>query len=142
MRPDISSETRAMTKSAVMAPAPIILVIDDDSAIRNSLRFLLEIEGFEVRLYPTGRDLLAEEDLPSFGCLVVDYKLPDMNGLELLASLRHGDVKLGAVLITTNPPSALRERAALAGVPVVEKPLLSEALMQGVRAALIQDIVS
>jgi len=114
-------------------------VIDDDSAIRNSLRFLLEIEGFQVRLYPTAHDLLAEEDTPSFGCLVIDYKLPDMNGLELIASLRRRDVTLPAILITTNPPAPVRERAALAGVPVVEKPLLNETLMHGIRAALIRD---
>jgi two-component system, LuxR family, response regulator FixJ len=113
-----------------------ILIIDDDPAVRNSLKFALEVEGFAVRAYPTGAELLREVDMPDSGCLVIDYKLPEMNGLELLFELRRRNIDLPAILMTTHPNSAVRHRAALAGVPLIEKPLLNDTLFQGIRSAL------
>ena len=112
------------------------IVIDDDPGVRSSLKFALEVEGFAVRTYSTGSDLLDEEDMPESGCVVADYHLPGMNGLDLLARLRDRKVSLPAILITTDPSAAVRGRAATAGVRLVEKPLLSDALFQGIRAAL------
>jgi two-component system, LuxR family, response regulator FixJ len=113
-----------------------VLIIDDDPAVRNSLKFALEVEGFAVRTYSSGVDLLNEPELPSDGCLVVDYKLPELNGLDLLFELRKRDVDLPAILITTHPNNAVRLRAALAGVTLIEKPLLTDTLFQGIRAVL------
>ena len=113
-----------------------ILIIGDDPAVRNSLKFALEVEGFAVRVYPTGGELLSEAHLPDNGCLVVDYKLPEMNGLDLLSELRRRNIGLPAILVTTHPNSAVRNRAALAGVPLIEKPLLNDTLFQGIRTAL------
>lgn len=125
-----------MTQQPDFAPAPIIVIVDDDPAVRNSLKFLLEIEGFSVRIYHDGTELLAERKLPKTGCLVVDYQLPGMNGLELLTELRRRHVALPAILITTNPSASVRASAKAAGVPLVEKPLLTEALFEGITAAL------
>jgi two-component system response regulator FixJ len=113
-----------------------VLIIDDDPAVRNSLEFALEVEGFAVRAYPAGADLLREAEFPPDGCLVVDYKLPEMNGLDLLVELRKRNIELPAILITTHPSSEVRRRAALAGVMLIEKPLLNDTLFQGIRAAL------
>jgi two-component system, LuxR family, response regulator FixJ len=125
-----------MTHRELAKAKPVILVIDDDPAVRNSLKFALEIEGFSVRLYPTGAELLDEKDLPESGCLVADYHLPGMNGLDLLARLRERNVRLPAILITTHPSARIRDRAALAGARLIEKPLLSDTLFQGIRAAV------
>jgi two-component system, LuxR family, response regulator FixJ len=125
-----------MTHPELAKANPVILVIDDDPAVRNSLKFALEIEGFSVRLYPTGAELLAERDMPESGCLVADYHLPGMNGLDLLARLRERNVRLPAILITTHPTAAIRARAALAGVRLIEKPLLSDTLFEGIRTAV------
>jgi two-component system, LuxR family, response regulator FixJ len=116
-----------------------VLIIDDDPAVRNSLKFALEVEGFAVRAYHAGADLLREVDFPADGCLVVDYKLPEMNGLDLLVELRKRNVELPAILITTHPSSEVRRRAALAGVMLIEKPLLNDTLFQEIRAALDGD---
>lgn len=116
--------------------APMILIVDDDPAVLNSLKFSLEVEGFSVRTYASGTELLRERDLPTEGCLVIDYKLSPKNGLELLDELRHRDVRLPAILITSHPSAALRRRAGAAGAALIEKPLLSEALFQGIHAAL------
>ncbi len=113
-----------------------VLIIDDDPAVRNSLKFALEVEGFTVRAYPAGADLLRESEFPVEGCLVVDLKLPEMNGLDLLVELRKRKIDLPAILITTHPSSEVRRRAALAGVSLIEKPLLSDTLFHGIRAAL------
>src|SRR5215468_6534125 len=125
-----------MSHGDIAAAKPVILVIDDDSALRNSLKFALEIEGFSVRVYPTGADLLDEKDMPESGCLVADYHLPGMNGLDVLARLRERNIRLPAILITTHPSAAIRNQAALAGVHLIEKPLLNDTLFQGIRAAL------
>jgi two-component system, LuxR family, response regulator FixJ len=125
-----------MTHRELAKTKPVILVIDDDTAVRNSLKFALEIEGFSVRVYPTGAELLDEKDMPESGCLVADYHLPGMNGLDLLVRLRERDIRWPAILITTHPSAAVRDRAALAGVRVIEKPLLNDTLFQGIRAAL------
>jgi len=125
-----------MTQRELAKVGPVVLVIDDDPAVRNSLKFALEIEGFSVRLYPTGAELLDEKDIPESGCLVTDYHLPGMNGLDLLARLRERNIRLPAILITTHPSATIRDRAALAGVRLIEKPLLSDTLFQGIRAAL------
>jgi two-component system, LuxR family, response regulator FixJ len=116
-----------------------VVIIDDDPAVRNSLKFALEVEGFAVRAYPAGADLLREAEVPADGCLVVDYKLPGMNGLDLLVELRGRAVDLPAILITTHPSSEVRRRAALAGVTLIEKPLLNDTLFQAIRAALDGD---
>ena len=113
-----------------------VLIIDDDPAVRNSLKFALEVEGFAVRAFPAGADLLRESEFPADGCLVVDYKLPEMKGLDLLVELRRRKVDLPAILITTHPNAAVRDRAARAGVPLIEKPLLTDMLFQGIRTAL------
>src|SRR5690606_30013243 len=92
--------------------------------------------GFEVSAYADGESLLASASLPTRGCLVLDYNLPGMDGLNLLERLRAADVSLPAILITTNPRNALRTRAALAGVQIIEKPLLTDALRDSVLSAL------
>jgi two-component system, LuxR family, response regulator FixJ len=128
---------KRMMKQARSAPArSVVLVIDDDLAVRNSLKFALEVEGFSVQVYPTGTALLEEDDIPKSGCLVADYHLPGMNGLELLQLLRERNVKLPAILITSHPTLAIRSRARSAGVHLIEKPLLNDTLFQCIRSAL------
>ena len=113
----------------------VMLVVDDDSAVRNSLKFILEVEGFQVRVYSSAEELLDEDSLPDPSCLVVDYYMPGMNGLELVAQLRGRDVLIPAILITPAPSENLRNRAAAAGVPIVEKPLLGSRLLDSIRMA-------
>ena len=108
-----------------MSKAPdVILLVDDDAAVRNALKFSLEMEGFSVRLYPTPEDLLAEKDLPNDGCLVIDYRMPEIDGLELVERLRNRGVTLPILLISGRVTRSLRERASGLGIrEVLEKPL-------------------
>jgi two-component system, LuxR family, response regulator FixJ len=120
----------------------VMLVVDDDSAVGNSLKFVLEVEGFQVRIFSSAEELLNEDSLPDASCLVVDYYMPGMNGLELVAHLRDRNVLIPAILITPAPSQNLRNRAAAAGVPIVEKPLLGSRLLDSIREAFDGDTKS
>jgi two-component system, LuxR family, response regulator FixJ len=116
----------------VVPALPILLVVDDDTAVLNSLKFVLQLEGFTVRLYSSAQELLDELELPESGCLLVDHYMPGISGLELLAALRRRGVTLPAILITGHPSVALRRRAEEAGVRVLEKPLLGNGLIEAI----------
>jgi two-component system, LuxR family, response regulator FixJ len=114
-----------------------VIVVDDDAAVRQSLKFALELEGMNVRVYESGAELLAEPDLPEDGCLVVDYYMPSMNGVELMDRLRRRLVKLPAILITARATDDMRKRAARSGFrQVIEKPLEDSTLLDSIRGAL------
>ncbi|WP_262265981.1 response regulator [Microvirga yunnanensis] len=118
------------------APGPV-LVVEDDTAVRQSLKFALELEGLSVRLYEDGGRLLADRDMPSQGCLVIDYHMPGFDGIELMRRLRRRDVALPAILITSKATPWLRELARQAGFrQILEKPLEDESLLNGIRSAL------
>jgi two-component system response regulator FixJ len=129
-------------KTPRTAPAAehVVLVIDDDPAVRSSLKFSLEVEGFTVRVYSGAHELLSDDAaLPAKSCLLIDYYMPTMNGLELLARLRDRGVSIPAVVITGHPNRKLRERIAAAGVPLLEKPFLGNILTERIREALGQE---
>jgi len=114
-----------------------VFIVDDDAAVRSALKFALEVEGFSVRLYAGPEALLAERNLPRCGCLVVDYRMPVMDGLKLIDALRQRHVAMPAILITGHADNALRRFASRAGVSqVLEKPLSDSALVEGIRQAL------
>ena len=115
---------------------PIVIVVDDDAAVRGSLKFALEIEGFAVRTYPKGDDLLGDLRLGDCACFIIDQRLPGMNGLDVVAELRKERIAAPVILITSHPTNIVQERAASAGVPIVEKPLLGNALIDRIRDAI------
>jgi two-component system, LuxR family, response regulator FixJ len=115
---------------------PTVLVVDDDSAVRSSLKFLLELEGFTVRHYADSRELLADPQLPDCGCLVLDQVMPDMTGLDVVDALRQRGISNPAVLITSNASRQIRQRAAAAGVEAIENPSFGNALVDAIRDSL------
>jgi FixJ family two-component response regulator len=129
----INRASAATASSAIEAKKPMVIVIDDDQAVRGALTFALELEGFVVEAFGSGGEFLAEGAPPEGGCLVVDFNLPDMTGLELIDSLRRREMRLPAILITTHPSPSLRRLAAAAGLPIVEKPLLGDSLLEAIR---------
>lgn len=119
-----------------VAPRPSVILVDDDPAVAHAVQFSFDLEGLDVRSFRDAESLLAFGNLPDKGCLILDYQLPGEDGLSLLERLRAKDVRMPAILITTNPRPHLRARAAAAGVPIIEKPLLTDALLTAVRSAL------
>src|SRR4029079_11738647 len=85
------------------AKSPVVVVVDDDTAVRNALKFSLELEGYTVRTYSDALELLDGPQLPPGACLVMDYKLPGLDGLEAIARVRERYAGLPAILITKHP---------------------------------------
>ena len=122
-----------MTPSA----KPVVYVVDDDAAVLGSLRFLLETDGFDVRTFRSATALLNAASQPGADCYVIDYKMPDINGIELAGRLRQSDEGTPVILITGYPDGNISARAAAAGVKdVILKPLLDENLVKRIRGAI------
>jgi FixJ family two-component response regulator len=114
----------------------LVIVVGDDLAVRNSLKFWLEVEGLTVRSYVTGTELLAAGELARCDCLVIDEQIPATNGLRLVAQLRDRHFSAPVILVTSQPSLSLRDQAEKAGVPIVEKPLLGNGLLDTIRDAI------
>ena len=118
---------------APLAPPPKLLLVDDDPAVRESLKFSLELEGFAVDAFDSGETVVACHMLARYACLVLDYRLPGIDGLSLLGVLREHGETCPAVIITSNPTRAMRQRTADAGAVLIEQPLLSDSLTTAIR---------
>ena len=117
--------------------APLILIVDDDAAVLNSLGFMLETEGFNVRTLGDVGELLLAESMPDPDCVVLDYTMPVMNGFDVLRWLREKKVNAPAILITGHHDRRLLTRALEVGfAKVIEKPLLDSRLADDIREIL------
>jgi two-component system, LuxR family, response regulator FixJ len=125
----------ARPRSPSIGATPLVAIVDDDPAVCGSLKFLLELEGFGVRAYVSAAELLGAGDLAACDCFVIDQRMPAMTGMELIARLRDLKVQTPAILLISHPSPAVSARAAIAGVPVVEKPLLNNTLVDEIREA-------
>ena len=103
------------------SPEYTVLVVDDDDSAREALRHLLEAEGFVVRTYSNAKGVLGEPNVPDNSCLVTDYHMPGMDGLELVDELRRRGNSIPAILLTGDPSPFVLECAGIARVPVIEK---------------------
>jgi two-component system, LuxR family, response regulator FixJ len=112
---------------------PVVAVVDDDAAVCNSLKFVLELEGFSVRTYASGAELLRAGDIGACDCFVVDERMPGMNGLEVIAEIRDRNLSAPAILIISQPSLRVSARAASSHVPIVEKPFLGNTLVEKIR---------
>jgi CheY-like chemotaxis protein len=115
------------------APGPAqaeILLIEDDSDVREALAFRLGVEGFVVRL---SDDAPATECRPP-ACVVADYRLPAGDGLAAIAEARARFGAVPAILVTSFPEPALRRAAARQNVEIVEKPLIDGLLVERLKA--------
>ena len=128
-----------MEKHCEPSTRSCIVVVDDDAAVRNSLKFSLEVEGFAVRAFADGTELLNAGVPPDCTCMVFDQNMPGMTGLELVAKLRDRGVLAPAILITSHPNAALSKRAMSAGIPIIEKPLFGSNLVEAIRAAVARN---
>ena len=122
-------------RAKATAKRPMIAVVDDDPAVCGSLKFALELEGFAVRTYHSGAELIHVGDFEGFDCFVVDQRMPGMTGMELVEVLRARRILTPVILIISHPNAALSARAQKAAIPIVEKPLLGNALVERIREA-------
>jgi DNA-binding NtrC family response regulator len=120
-----------------LSSAGSILIIDDESAIRESLHTLLELEGYDVVTAATGREGLARIGDHTFDLILLDLALPDRNGMEILAELRTQDPRLAVIMITAYGTVENAVRAMQSGAAnFIQKPWDNEKLLADVRAAV------
>ena len=116
----------------------VIAIVDDDAAVCESTRFLLETYDFDVHTYQSGADFL--RDNPVIACLIVDYHMPGLNGLEVVSELRKRGRDVPAIIMITaaTDPSVERSAAELGIRQVLRKPLANQVLLNTLRDQLEQ----
>jgi FixJ family two-component response regulator len=112
---------------------PLVIVMHENEAVLGSLKLALEIEGFAVHTYTTWNGVFDDAGFSDCACLIIDQKLPGLDGIGLVAALRKGRMAAPVVVISGEPTTSLRDRAARLGVPIVEKPLVGSQLLERVR---------
>jgi two-component system response regulator FixJ len=121
-----------------MSATSTVHVVDDDAAMRDSLRMLLETSGFAVRTFDSAGAFLASGPL-GIGCVLTDVRMPDIDGLELLRRLRGQGVRLPVIVMTGQGDIAIAVQAMKAGaVDFLEKPFGDELLFDAIGRALEQ----
>jgi two-component system, LuxR family, response regulator FixJ len=122
-------------EAIVSADGRAVAIVDDDSAVCDSTRFLLETHDFCVQTYQNGADFLDED--PDVGCLIVDYQMPGLNGLDLVSELRKRGSKVPTIMITaTTDPTVARRAAGLGIARILPKPLSNRVLLGAIREEL------
>jgi two-component system response regulator FixJ len=120
-----------------MTSAPLVYIVDDDAAVRDSLRLLLHSHGLQSCLAASAHDFLQNRDPARAGCLVLDERMPGCSGLELLRLLRQRGASLPTIVMSGHCESGLTESAREAGVVAfIAKPFNPEQFITVVRQAL------
>ncbi|MDE2016320.1 MAG: response regulator [Hyphomicrobiales bacterium] len=131
---------RASNVGAVLdfLPMPgVIFILEDDEAVRDSLRLLLESRAYEVRAFATGEDFLARAELAAGDCVVLDYDLPGVDGVAVLARLRERGFAKPVVFVSGRADGDVRAAAArLDARAFFDKPVPSEALLAALAEAV------
>jgi two-component system response regulator FixJ len=116
---------------------PVVHLIDDDQAVRESLGFVLEMHDLPARTYASAIEFLEVAGSVSRGCVVTDVRMPEMSGLDLVRRLKEQGSPLPVVVITGHGDVPLAVSAMRAGViDFIEKPFDDEVLLRAVRLAL------
>ena len=123
--------------SDITLPAPIVHIVDDDEAVRDSLRLVFYSVGLATETYVSALDFLERADLARPGCLVVDVRMPGMSGLELQKELAARDVALPVIILTGHGDIPMAVGALKAGASdFIEKPYNEQRLIDSVHNAL------
>jgi two-component system response regulator FixJ len=119
---------------------PTVFIVDDDHDARESLAVLLGSSGIRAESYPSAETFLGEFDAARPGCLVVDYKMPGMNGLDLQESLAARASRLPVIVVTGYADVPMTVRAMESGaLTLLEKPCSSDLLLGKIRVALVRN---
>src|SRR5499433_1881583 len=133
------SEVAVLTRHAGEATTTSgsILIIDDEAAIRESLETLLDFEGYQVDSAETGEQGLAKVGEHPFDLVLLDFALPDRNGLEILADIRDRNPQMAVIMITAYGTLDNAVRAMQKGANnFIQKPWNNEKLLADVRASV------
>ena len=124
-----------------MSKQATVFVVDDDQAMRNSLKWLIESVGLKVKTYASADEFIKDYYPGRAGCLLLDVRMPGMSGLELQEQFVEQQIKIPIIIITGHGDVPMAVRAMKAGaVDFIEKPFNDELLLESIRNALIKDV--
>jgi len=126
-----------------MTPNPksaTVFVVDDDTDVRSSLRFLFESAGHRVEVFPSAQDYLVGFDAGRPGCLVADVRMPGMSGVDLQTELSRRGCAIPVIFISGHADVPIAVRAMKAGATdFIEKPYSDQTLLDRVQSAIELD---
>ncbi|MDQ0505019.1 response regulator transcription factor [Xanthobacter agilis] len=135
----MSLQPRADSSSP--APVPVVYIVDDDDAVRTSLRFLLESVGCELRVSAGGGEFLDAYDPRRPGCVVLDVRMPLMGGFDLQKELLRRNAPLPIVFITGHGDVPMSVRALKGGAfDFIQKPFNYQVMIDTIQAALAEGV--
>ena len=120
-------------------PHPTVFVVDDDDAMRRGLEFLVSSAGYQVKAFGSAQAFLDHYESPMGGCLLLDVRMPGMDGLELLDRLRDRSIGIPVIFVTAFGNIPMAVRAVKTGAfDFIEKPFDGTELLARIRNALAQ----
>jgi FixJ family two-component response regulator len=132
-----SNAARGYRSCQMPNSGPIVAIVDDDQAIGNAIEVLMRSIGLAAKSFSSGEEFLRSAELSRTGCLVVDFDMPRMSGLDLHNNLSRLGREIPTVLITAYPSDDIRARALQAGVICyLPKPFDESDLLNCIQTAL------
>jgi two-component system, LuxR family, response regulator FixJ len=123
-----------------MAKDSVVFVVDDDEAVRNSLRWLVESVNMKVKCFAGAQEFLEAYDPGTPGCLVLDVRMRGMSGLQLQEELEKRNIQIPIIIITGHGDIPMAVTAMKGGaVDFIEKPLNYQALLDRIQDAIGRD---
>lgn len=124
-----------------MQPKPTVLIVDDDEAMRHSLRWLIESIGLSVETYSSAVKFLESVELDGPGCLILDVRMPGKSGLDLQAELAECATSLPIIILTGHGDVSMAVRSLKAGAfDFIEKPFNDQVLLDRIQEALAESV--
>ncbi|MEM9368209.1 MAG: response regulator [Planctomycetota bacterium] len=134
------ADTVLGTDFSFKPPVPVVMVVEDDDDVRKSLQWQLSSLGFETSVFRTPQQLIELAEFPPFGCLIVDYRLPGQDGIQLLETLRQKECDLPFLFISGHGTVDTAVAAMrLGAIDFLEKPLDTQRLLDTVRRCIDAD---
>ena len=126
-----------MTSQLSSLTSPIVLVVDDDISVRESLEALIRLEGLEVRTFSSAQEFLAHPRTSVPSCMILDVSLPGLNGLELQKRVSSDQREMPIIFVTGHGDIPMSVQAMKAGaVEFLTKPFADHVLLDAIRNAL------
>ena len=126
-----------MNDNNKVKPKPLIAVVDDDSSLRESTQLLLRSAGYRAEVFASAREFLDSDRIDETACLLLDVRMPGMDGLELQRFLNEAQRQIPIIFITAHATENAEQRARKAGaVDFLRKPVNEERLLSAIQTAL------
>lgn len=122
-------------------PHSRIVLVEDDENVRRSTTMLLRARGFQVDAYRSGAEFLTVRGQHGGDCLLIDYKMPHVDGLEVMRRLRLGNDRTPGIMVTGFYSNSLNQRALQAGfAKVIEKPATPSIVVEAIESVFLKPL--